>query len=243
LVTDVAVMVSVTRLSKASKSICWSVALVVGLSAATAGAQPAAHADTPAASAPAADAAAQAEAKRLYQEGTKSFSLAEYADAITAYRAAYKLVPRPMFLFDIAQAYRLMGAFKQALTFYKSYLANLPPGESSDEVVQLIDQLEAQLKTQAATIAAPPHGPTPDGETHAAAALPTPRQAAAQHASKAEAAPLDTRTTSAESRPVYAKWWFWVGVTAVAGAVAVGVAASRSGGNGPSSDLGTSVIF
>jgi tetratricopeptide (TPR) repeat protein len=47
------------------------------------------------------------------------------------------------------------------------------------------------------------------------------------------------RPGQAESKPVYKKWWFWTGVTAVVVGGSVGIYAATSGGSGPPmSDLG-----
>jgi hypothetical protein len=79
-----------------------SIALVVGNGVAYAG-----------------DAAAEA-ARRHFEEGTKAFNLGEFERAAKEYRAAYNAKADPVFLYNIAQAYRLANDFSDALFFYKS---------------------------------------------------------------------------------------------------------------------------
>ena len=82
--------------------------------------------------APVTDPAATATARRLYEEGIKHYNVAEYDEAIAAFREAYWLTSAPELLYDIAQSYRLRGpgSCGSALKFYKSFLrldAGTPP--------------------------------------------------------------------------------------------------------------------
>src|SRR5262245_20698693 len=54
-------------------------------------------------------------ARKHYAEGTKAFNLGEFQRAITEYRAAYNAKPDPVFLYNIAQAYRLAGDLTNSL--------------------------------------------------------------------------------------------------------------------------------
>ena len=81
--------------------------------------------------------------KELYDEGTKHYDLAEYAAAIESFRASYDLVPQPLLLFDIAQAYRQLHDCEHARAFYKSYLRNLPTADNRDKVAHFIDEMDA----------------------------------------------------------------------------------------------------
>jgi len=62
-------------------------------------------------------------ARALYQRGTQHYRLTEYAAALADFTEAYRVVPQPAFLYNIAQAHRELGHFDDALKFYRSYLA------------------------------------------------------------------------------------------------------------------------
>ncbi len=212
------------------------IVLLSGVAALSAHAEPAAPAPAPGTP------EAEVEAKRLYQDATKSFQLGEFGPAIEGYKAAYKLVPKPFFIYNIAQAYRLMGDFKQALFFYRSFLNALPDASNRAEVEGRITDLEAQLAKQAETVKAPPNGPAnPDTPP---VKIPGPDTAAATTSGTDSAPPAGVPSDSGR-KPIYKKWWFWAGIGAVAiGATVAVVAASSGGGNSePSSSLGTTPIF
>ncbi len=169
-----------------------------------------------------------AEAKRLYAEGTAAYNLSEYATAIEKYKAAYKLVPSPYLVYNIAQSYRLSKDFEQALEFYDKFLTQLPKAPNRAEVEGFITDLKAQIaaRDQAAatppkTVVEPPPGDSPP------AAIPSPVKVAA---TTDTGKPEGPAPEGSGKRPIYKKWWFWAGI----GAVAVGatvLAVTASGGN------------
>jgi tetratricopeptide (TPR) repeat protein len=83
-----------------------------------------AHADAPTPGAGAVD--ARAEAKRLAARAQVHFDLGEYAKAINDYREAYRMVPSPGILYNLGQAYRLVGDCVSATTMYRNYLRLAP---------------------------------------------------------------------------------------------------------------------
>ncbi len=66
-----------------------------------------------------ADKKSDAEAKKAYMDGTKYYNLGDFPKAIEHYKRAYELKPDAVFLYNIAQSYRLSNDFTQALFFYK----------------------------------------------------------------------------------------------------------------------------
>lgn len=90
-----------------------------------------------------AHARAGGEARDSFEEGVASFRLGKYQAAVGAWERAYKLRPDPVFLFNIAQAYRLAEDGAHALDFYRSYLAAAPTAANRDEVERRIEQLRA----------------------------------------------------------------------------------------------------
>jgi hypothetical protein len=88
--------------------------------------------------APEAHADGKAKAKALYEEGLKHYNVAEWTEAIKAWKESYLISKKPLLLFNIAQAYRLSGDCKQALTFYDSYQREEPNPKNQNELDQAL---------------------------------------------------------------------------------------------------------
>lgn len=102
-------------------------------------------------------------AGELVDEANRHYNVAEYKEAIAAYKEAYKLIPEPLLLWNLAQAYRLAGDCTNALTFYKNYVREAPGGQFRAMADQRIPEMEACAKK-----APPPTGTTdtpPAGST------------------------------------------------------------------------------
>jgi tetratricopeptide (TPR) repeat protein len=84
----------------------------------------------------------QGEAEALYTEGSKHYNLREYEPAIAAFKRAYALYPEPTFLFDIAQAYRLLNDCDNAAAFYSNYLRVKPDADDHEKAEQLAGEME-----------------------------------------------------------------------------------------------------
>ena len=76
----------------------------------------------------------KAKAKELFDEGMKHFNVAEYPEAIAQWKQGYLLSKKPLFLFNIAQAYRFAGDCVQAMTFYESYAREEQNIKNQDEL-------------------------------------------------------------------------------------------------------------
>ena len=95
-------------------------------------------------------------ARALYDEGLRHYNVAEYPEAIAAWKQAYLIAKKPLLLFNIGQAYRLSGDCAQALTFYDSYIRDEPSIANQDELDQAVAQCkEAQAKAAAQKPAEP----------------------------------------------------------------------------------------
>ncbi len=82
------------------------------------------------------------QAKITYQQGKKLYQVGEFLAAATKFKQAYKLTPKPIFLFNIAQSYRLHGDCKTALFYYEQF-----SGENTDpKLATLTDDLVAELQ-------------------------------------------------------------------------------------------------
>ncbi len=205
------------------------------------------------------------DAKQHFEEATKLFNLGEFDHAATEYREAYKAKPDPVFLYNIAQSYRLGNNLQQAIFFYRSYLRNAPHAPNRREVEDRIHKLETQL----ALTSQPPNSPATPGSVGSvppttpepeASAPPPPQQKPAPPpavvtppatttttAPAASGADLTaTAPTTSERTPVYKKWWLWTavgGVVVVGVALGVGLGVGLHGASAPSSHFGTTVVF
>lgn len=184
-------------------------------------------------SAYAADPIAQAKAKAHYSRGVKHYDLAEYPQALEAFKEAYRAADEPAFLFNIAQCHRKLGQHDEAVTFYKNYLRRAPGAPNRAEVERLIAELElAQARGGPAPFREGPASSAPPGQAvapgQAAAPVPVPRLSPAAAAAAAPAerpAGIDVSRPLDEGeivdKPFYRTWWFWTGTTAVVAGVVV----------------------
>ncbi len=206
-----------------------------------------------------ADEAKKEQARVFYAEGTKAYNLGNFELAIKNYKDAYNALPEPVFLYNIAQAYRLAGDFNQALFFYKSFMRNMPTAPNIAEVERRVAEMEAALEQQKSASSKPPNdtvgpGESPRGSDPAPAPSPAPSPAGVKIPSPAVAAgtvPADTSPSDGPtdsgggSKPIYKKWWFWAGIGAVAvGTVAIVAVSSGGGGDeAPDSHFGSYKIY
>jgi tetratricopeptide (TPR) repeat protein len=86
---------------------------------------------------------ATVEAKRLAARAQVHYDLGEYTEAISDYREAYRLRPTPGLLFNLGQAYRLMGDCVSATTMYRNYLRLAPRTPYRKLVRQHLSALES----------------------------------------------------------------------------------------------------
>lgn len=176
-------------------------------------------------------------ARRHYAEGTKAFNLGEFQRAITEYKAAYNAKPDPVFLYNIAQAYRLAGDLNNSLFFYRSYLRSAPETPKRREVEERIAGLESQISQQKAVTTMPPNNPVEPG---AGGTQPDPSGNTGGTATSGGGDKGGTAVTpdngardggdKVAGDPIYKKWWLWtiVGVV-VLGGVTAGVLAATLG--------------
>jgi len=196
-------------------------------------------------------AADAAEARRFYEQGTKKYSMGDFPKAIELYKKAFDLLPDPVFLYNIAQAYRLSDNFKQAQFFYKSYLRNAPNAANRAEVEARIAELESMIARSRQTAESPPTGPVPpEGGPPSGGRVRIPSASDAADASdegegeESESPPAAPTDADTRSRPIYKKWWFWAGIGAVAvGATIAVIAVSGGDPEAPETTFGNTALF
>lgn len=149
---------------------------------------------------------ARAEARRLYLEAERKYSVGEFHEAHRLFSKAYEHLPLPGFLFNIGQCERMLSRYKKAIFLYRRYLQKKPDAPNRALVERLIKESQQALeerRRRAAVrrVVVPPPRPF----------MPPPR---------ATATPV----------PVYKRWWLWTLVGVGVAAVATGLALGLSGG-------------
>lgn len=173
----------------------------------------------------------RAKARSLFESGTVHYNLGELDAALADFRAAYRVLPDPVFIFNIAQCLRRLDKPAQAADFYRTYRREAPDAPNRREVDQLIEEMDRAVVERRER--QPPTGlealkPSADE------ANPRPAGASA----KAASGPATLAATAAPGPrrvPLYKKWWLWTGV----GVVAVGIGVGLGVGLGASRSSGT----
>ena len=98
------------------------------------GAPPPAHAEDP----------TEARAKELFENGARLYEEGQYDDAVMAWQAAYQLSPRPLLLFNMANAYERLGRYQEAYDFLNRYRA-LAPSDERETLERRIRNIEKRI--------------------------------------------------------------------------------------------------
>ncbi|MEO6774878.1 MAG: hypothetical protein ABI467_18040 [Kofleriaceae bacterium] len=86
---------------------------------------------------------------------TKLYDIRSFEQAIEEYKAGALVEPASVFDYDLAQCYRQLHKYKDAIWFYQRFLKESPETpEHDDAVKKFIDQMQAELDQKAMT--APP---------------------------------------------------------------------------------------
>lgn len=166
-----------------------------------------------------------AEAQRLHTLGSKLYNLSMWKAALDEFQKAYLVRADPALLFNIGQCHRQLGDAQNAANSYRAFLResrNLTASQR-EQVQALLDQMELAIKETRAN--QPPIGtvaPTAPKPTAPPVAPPAPEPApvttpAPLVTPTVDAPPADPTPTAvvATPKPVYKRWYLWVGVGAV----------------------------
>jgi len=162
-------------------------------------------------------------ARDQVRRGTAAFNLGHFDEAVKAYEEAYRLVPDPSLLYNIAQSYRMDHKLEKAMIAYRSFLRNAGSDDPNRRLAERrVEDLQKQIDEENAAKAAlePPK----------ASNFPEPKTKSPPiHAQEPAIAPTPDTPNLVDqpppppirnaSPPFYKKWWFW---GAVGGAVAAG---------------------
>ena len=103
--------------------------------------------------------AADDEVRRLESRGRQAYGEGRYAEAVTAFRAAYKLNPQAKYYYNIAKAQEKLARYLDAIESYQRYLLEAPdaPDRADVEVtVKLVRQKLATVKAELKVLTKPP---------------------------------------------------------------------------------------
>lgn len=99
-----------------------------------------------------------------YDAGKKHYNLGEFDQAIERWKQGYEFKDDPIFLYNIAQAYRQKGDHQKAIFFYRAYIREEPRARNREDVEARIAELTKLIAaSQSATESGPrePVEPTP----------------------------------------------------------------------------------
>lgn len=105
-----------------------------------------------------------AQAKAHHEMGSRYYNLGEFDKAAEEYKEAYKIVPDPVILFNIGQAYRLGKNYERANFFYASYVRVVDVGQRAGaeaRVKSLTAQMAAEESADKGRAAKPDAPPPP----------------------------------------------------------------------------------
>jgi tetratricopeptide (TPR) repeat protein len=122
-------------------------------------------------------AANRSTAEEHYRNAITAYNGGDHRRAIEEFKLAHAAVPDPLYLYNIAQAYRLMNAAADAVKYYQSFLAAAPDTPLRTSVQSRIDELKPALAASggAAPVAAKGGAaPTANASSKPVAAAPPP---------------------------------------------------------------------
>jgi tetratricopeptide (TPR) repeat protein len=162
------------------------------------------------------------EAERLAKESMADYNLGEFEAALNNVSKAYRLDPRPAFLFNLGQCYRALHQWERAEFFYRGFLREKPEASNREVVLGLISEMQRKLEVARLEAQIPPTPPAPVVlAAPPLAAHPEPTPAAVTKAEPAPPAPVSTPEKSRSHA---------LGITL--GAVAVGALVGAAIGEG-----------
>lgn len=94
--------------------------------------------------------------KAVTEMGVRLYEQGDFPGAIQAFTLGYSLRPKPLFLFNIAQAYRKSGHDKTALEFYEKFIRIDPKSPYRAEADAYIALLRGRLRLDVAPPRPPP---------------------------------------------------------------------------------------
>jgi len=114
--------------------------------------------------------AATEEARQHFLKGQQLFDVGRWDDAAAEFEQAYAARNDPIFIYNMAQAFRRKGDVRRAFNLYKNYLIKAPNSPQRAEVEERIESLKKQLEAANREVTSP----TSDSSTSSVAPAPAP---------------------------------------------------------------------
>jgi tetratricopeptide (TPR) repeat protein len=89
---------------------------------------------------------AVSEARQLFAAGEQAFRAGRWSDALERFSAAFKLDPRPEFLYELARTHQKLGQLDEAIANCESFLALTPNSPRAADVWKLKGELQQRKK-------------------------------------------------------------------------------------------------
>lgn len=83
----------------------------------------------------------KAAARNHYEQGRRLYDRQRYLEAVPEFEQAYQLTGDPVFLYNVAQAYRLANRLDEAIHYYNTYLKRDPETPRRTEVERRLEEL------------------------------------------------------------------------------------------------------
>jgi tetratricopeptide (TPR) repeat protein len=113
---------------------------------------------------------AKREAREHLDRGNRLYNTRSFEEAIAEYKAGALIEPATVFDYNLAQSYRQLGKYNEAIWHYERFLNyGQPDGELLDAVNLFLKEMRAQLANRAQTM--PPNDPAPPGSDGATVPL------------------------------------------------------------------------
>jgi tetratricopeptide (TPR) repeat protein len=154
------------------------------------------------------------DAREHLDRGNKLYNVGSFADAIVEYKAGALIESAAVFDYNLGQAHRQLGKYREALWHYDRFLhKGQPTGQLRDAVIAFMAEMRSQLENKAQSM--PPTGPEPSSEP------PPPTVPRSSPTSSAQAPTVSAPPPIIRSEAWYEDGWGW----ALSGAGVVGIAA------------------
>jgi tetratricopeptide (TPR) repeat protein len=189
---------------------------------------------------------ARQQAKEKFQEAQTAYHLGEFQKALAAYTEAYRLLPLPDFLFNVAQCHRQLGNAESAAFSYRRYLdlatkAKGHPPDNAALTQELLVEMESQARQQK-TRRQPARDAAPAKKPGTLASQGT--EAGEKRVKQADSRQLTSVPTPAPAATVeqgglHKQWWVWAGAGAVVLLATGGAVYAATSSQPRSTTLGT----
>jgi tetratricopeptide (TPR) repeat protein len=96
--------------------------------------------------------AAFADARQHFLAGQDYYTQGRYEKAIAEFEEAYRLDPRPLLLYNLAQAWEKIGNLEKAVDYLKKYVEADPGNDDRATLVERISTLEERIAATGVTV-------------------------------------------------------------------------------------------